>query len=332
MKNEPKVSVVMSVYNSEKYLRESVNSVLNQSFTDFEFVIINDGSTDGTREILESYNDPRIILIHQENMGLTKSLNKGITLARGEYIARQDADDISMLERLEKQLEFLEKNKNVALLGTAAQIIYNRGILLKTTINPCDYASIKNLLKNTNCFIHGSVMFKREVFFELGGYREFFLTSQDYDLWLRFAEKFEVANLLIPLYKFRFNQQSISFKKAIVSQRKMALFAKKLAKAREKGYSETSLIKELNDFLKSPLSLAEKNGIIRTYNHWSKLLLTCNKKYEAFLLMKEGAKYHSSHLYKALFRITKISNSAFILKILLGTSFLFERFWSFARN
>ena len=123
MKNDPKISVVMAVYNGEKYLREAIDSILNQTFKDFEFIIVNDGSTDRTREILESFIDPRIVLIHQEHMGLTKSLNRGIALAKGKYIARQDADDISMAERLEKQFNFLESHENVALLGTAGHII-----------------------------------------------------------------------------------------------------------------------------------------------------------------------------------------------------------------
>ena len=98
----PKVSVLMSVYNGERYLREAVESILNQTFTDFEFIIIDDGSTDSSRAILASFDDPRIVLLQNEtNIGLTRSLNEGLSLARGKYIARQDADDASLLERLE---------------------------------------------------------------------------------------------------------------------------------------------------------------------------------------------------------------------------------------
>ena len=178
MTHTPRISIVMSVYNGEKYLREAVNSILNQTFKDFEFIIINDGSTDGTREILESYNDPRIILIHKGNMGLTQSLNKGIALAKGKYIARQDADDISLPERLEKQIEFLERNEKVALLGTAIEIIDEIGNYLQTIKPPTDDSSIRKGIKQNNYFCHGSVIFKRQGFFELGGYREFFLRNR----------------------------------------------------------------------------------------------------------------------------------------------------------
>ena len=130
MKN-PKVTVLMSVYNGEKYLQEAIDSILEQTFKDFEFLIINDGSTDKTGEILESYHDLRIKIINNEkNIGLTKSLNKGLKLARGEYIARQDADDISMPERLEKEVEFLETHQDYAVVGAFAKIINKNSEIL----------------------------------------------------------------------------------------------------------------------------------------------------------------------------------------------------------
>ena len=123
MKN-PKVAVLMSVYNGEKYLREAINSILSQTFNDFEFLIINDGSTDGTADILKSYTDSRIKIINNEkNIGLTKSLNKGLKIAKGEYIARQDADDISMPERLKEEVAFLEIHKDYAVVGTFVKIL-----------------------------------------------------------------------------------------------------------------------------------------------------------------------------------------------------------------
>lgn len=123
----PKVSVVMSVYNGEKYLPETIDSILNQTFKDFEFIIINDGSTDKTAKILTSYDDPRIRIFNQENMGLTKSLNRAISLAKGEYIARMDADDISYPERLKKQVDYLNKNPDIGLVGSKYIRIDKRG-------------------------------------------------------------------------------------------------------------------------------------------------------------------------------------------------------------
>ncbi len=322
MEHVPKVSVVMPVYNNEKYLRIAIASILNQTFKDFEFIVINDGSTDGTREILESYNDSRIVLIHQENIGLTKSLNKGIALAKGEYIARQDADDISMPERLEKQIEFLESHNNLALIGTAVKIIDGRGAYIHTRKYPCDYSSIQKIIKQDNLFCHGSVIFKRQSFFEVGGYREIFFTTQDYDLWLRFVENFEAANLSTPLYIRRLSVHSFTYKKIAV-QRRMGIFARRLAFAREKGISEKALTKDLQQFLETPLSSFEKKAIFRRYNYWSFLLLRQHKKNDAFTLMAEGVKYHPSNLYKLLFRIIKIFQISVLLKILIRLRFLF---------
>ena len=324
MTNDPKISVIMAVYNGERHLRDAVDSILNQTFKDFEFIIINDGSIDSTQEILELYSDPRIVLIHQEHMGFTKSLNKGIHLANGKYIARQDADDISMPERLGKQLAFLESYDNVALLGTAAKIIDDKGVYLQTRKYPCDNLSIQEGIKHYNFFCHGSVMFKRKIFFDLGGYREFFSTAQDYDLWLRFAEKFEVANLSIPLYIHRFNFSSLTYKK-IAFQRRMGTFARHLASAREKGINEEVIIRKLKHFLKSPISLNEKRVMIQRYNYWSLLLLKHNKKDDAFILMNKGVKHHPSEFYKKLFKITKAFRTAFFLEILIRLSYLFVR-------
>src|SRR4030067_2802339 len=118
----PKVTVLMSVYNGEKYLEKAINSILNQTFTDFEFLIVNDGSTDGSVKIIESYNDHRIRLVHNEaNIGLINSLNKGLDLAQGEYVARMDCDDISLTERLPKKVSFLEKKTGILSFGNIGE-------------------------------------------------------------------------------------------------------------------------------------------------------------------------------------------------------------------
>jgi len=211
--NTPKVSVVMSVYNSERYLLEAVESILRQTFTDFEFIIVDDGSTDGTWEILTSYatEDPRIVLIRNEkNIGLTQSLNKGLVLARGEYIARQDADDVSEPERLEKQVAYLEAYPLVGLVGTAYEIISGDGQLLTTVYPPTDNGALQERLLEGNCFCHGAVVFRRICLAHVGGYREAFRTAQDHDLWLRISEHFDLASLPDRLYRYRFHSTAVS--------------------------------------------------------------------------------------------------------------------------
>lgn len=185
----PLVSLVMSVYNGEKFLRESVESILSQTFKDFEFIIINDGSKDQTKIILNEYEslDTRIILVNQKNEGLTKSLARGCKLAKGEYIARQDVDDISMPKRIERQVDFLLAHQNTVLVGTWYETHNNTtGVVLHTPINN-DIKLRKNLY-NHNPFCHSSVMFRKDAYNFTSGYNLAYQTSQDLDLWLKLAQ------------------------------------------------------------------------------------------------------------------------------------------------
>ena len=192
----PKVSVVMSVYNGEKYLREAVDSILNQTFRDFEFIIIDDGSTDSTPEILRSYEDPRIVLLRNEqNIGLTKSLNRELAVAQGEYIARMDADDVSLPERLEKQANFLEGHPQVALVGTAFAGIDERGQVRWEWQEALTDLEIKWQLLIENAFGHSTTMFRRDAAAAVGNYPEERVVCQDYALWSLMARRFSLANL-----------------------------------------------------------------------------------------------------------------------------------------
>ena len=196
MNNSPDLSVVMSVYNGQKDLKEAIESVLRQSYADFEFIIINDGSSDDTGGIIESCaaKDKRIISVHQQNIGLTRSLNKGIKIAKGKYIARQDADDISLRERFELQMEFLHNNMEVVLCGTwFREINEGRGSMIRKY--PLDDTALRKNIKYINYFCHPSVIFLKEAFVKAGGYDERFLTAQDFELWIRLAKVGKVANL-----------------------------------------------------------------------------------------------------------------------------------------
>lgn len=179
----PRVSVIMSVFNSENFLRESIESILDQSFRDFEFIIVNDASTDRSLEIIESYPDERIVVIsNDENIGLTRSLNKALYAARGEYVARMDADDISLPERLERQVSFLDDHPEIGFCGTQVQYhgAKNPGYY------PMDYESIKVSALSSNPFAHPTVVFRRELFLKSGlTYDEDFRYAQDYELWSR---------------------------------------------------------------------------------------------------------------------------------------------------
>lgn len=205
-----KVSVVMSVYNGERYVREAVDSILNQTFEDFEFIIIDDGSTDGTLTILQSYDDIRLRLVCQDNVGLGKSLNRGITLAQGQYIARIDHDDLSLPERFEKQVQFLDVHPDVGLLGTACRVIDElRGREWDAQVATSDQALRHALIKH-NPFFHSSVMMRKSILEKVDGYDEAFPYIQDYELWIRIANCAKLANLAEVLTVHRFHRDSAS--------------------------------------------------------------------------------------------------------------------------
>ena len=165
------LTVLMSVYNGSRFLREAIESILNQTFYDFEFIIINDGSTDRTAEILATYQDKRIRIVrNSDNIGLTKSLNEGLKLARGKYIARQDADDISLPKRLERQISYLEAQPDIALLGTWANSIDERGKILWEMRPPSDPSLLRWSMLFNNNMIHSSVMFNAAKAMDIGGY------------------------------------------------------------------------------------------------------------------------------------------------------------------
>jgi len=172
----PEVSVVMSVYNGEKYLRRCIESILSQSFKDFEFIIINDGSTDNSFDILAQYarTDNRVRLIDQQNIGLTKSLNRGIKASRGKCIARQDVDDISIPDRFEKQLYYINKGYDFVCCRTR---INNR------KVTPLMFTVFyRVLVKSINVFVHGTYLFRKAILDRIGLYNEDFICAQDYEL------------------------------------------------------------------------------------------------------------------------------------------------------
>ncbi|MCE3259890.1 MAG: glycosyltransferase [Bacteroidetes bacterium] len=204
MSASPKISVILPVYNAEKYIAEAITSILSQTFSNFELIVVNDGSNDRSEEIILSFKDDRIVYLRQKNAGLAATLNKGISLANGEYIARQDNDDISLPERLEKQLNFLEEHKEVSLLGTWAEIIDEQG--RSTGRFHRHHASdsyLKFFLLFDNPFVHSSVMFRKESVKQIGAYNVSPELFEDYNLWSRLARVSRVANLQLPLLKYR---------------------------------------------------------------------------------------------------------------------------------
>ena len=191
----PKVSVVMSCFNEEHHVGRAIQSILNQTFTDFEFIILNDGSTDRTLEVIQSFldRDDRIKLHeNKSNLGLAASLNKGIRAAKGQYIARMDADDISFENRLQIQTSHMDMQPDIDILGSNALMKQ----LNKSTMSavPLSHHDIKRHAFHKTCIIHPTVMMKKSCF-DKGGYDESLPWAEDKDLWLRWMNIYKFANL-----------------------------------------------------------------------------------------------------------------------------------------
>ncbi|MBN8641827.1 MAG: glycosyltransferase [Flavobacteriales bacterium] len=206
MTHSPIISVILPVYNCEKYVSEAVQSVLNQTFTDFELLIIDDCSTDATVSIIQSFSDQRINLILKEkNSGYTDSLNYAISIAKGKYIARMDGDDICLDTRFQKQIEVMNADEEVILCGTAIQIIDSEKILK----HPINHDDIKVKLCFSNAFFHPTVMFRKDVFAQFH-YNKEFEPAEDYDLWTQLVFKGKVMNIDEVLLKYRVHANQIS--------------------------------------------------------------------------------------------------------------------------
>lgn len=207
----PKVSVLMPVYNGEKYLKEAIDSILNQTFTDFEFLIIDDGSRDNSVEIINSYQDPRIKLVQNKtNLKLITTLNKGLALAKGEYIARMDCDDFSLPQRFEKQISYLDIHNDIGVLGTGFELMDARG----NSFTSIQFPTQSNVLKWSLFFYcpiaHPTVVMRRSIVNQVGGYNSEAVYCEDYDLWIRVAKTTQIGNLPDVLVKIRKHDANVT--------------------------------------------------------------------------------------------------------------------------
>lgn len=208
--NNKLLSVVMSVFNAAPFLNNAIDSILNQTYSDFEFIIVNDGSTDKSLEIIKSYQDGRIILINQQNKGLSKSLNTGIAIAKGEFIVRMDADDLSHPSRIEKQIKFMLENKNCVVLGSNADYIDEKGNFLYKSNLSLEDKDLKTMLPESP-FFHSSTMFNKYYFLKSGQYpTEIPQYFEDKILWNKMSIYGTFHNLQDSLIQYRLTPNSIS--------------------------------------------------------------------------------------------------------------------------
>ena len=198
----------MPVYNGEKYIKDTIESVLNQTYKDFEFIIVDDGSTDNTLNIIKVFNDERIKIIEVNHGGIVNALNTGLDMATGEYIVRVDSDDISLPERFEKLLEYMENNRDVVVCGSWAKTINTNGeVMGGLKYPPIDHVDIKKYLLLHNPFIHPSVIIRKDILNKSGKYKKY-KHNEDYELWsrvLRYGQGHNIPEELI-LYRIHDGQ------------------------------------------------------------------------------------------------------------------------------
>jgi hypothetical protein len=227
----------MSVFNGARFLDEAVTSIRRQSYRDFEFIIIDDGSTDATTEILSRHavDDVRLRVVRQENRGLIESLNRGFAEASGTYIARMDADDVAKPYRLKMQLDCLSANPGITLVGGAIEIVDSEARVLDTIRFSSEPEDLKRHMREVgNAVAHPTVLFRRSVLKEVGGFRMAYLQAEDYDLWLRMLDRFALTNLDKVLLGYRRHEGTVSYKNPR-QQGLSALCARTTARLRLEG-------------------------------------------------------------------------------------------------
>jgi hypothetical protein len=271
------VSVVMSVFNGQAFLAEAIESILSQTFRDFEFLVIDDGSTDATAEILSNYasRDGRIRVLRHENKGRAASLNDGIGFSKGKYVVRMDADDIASPHRLEDQIDFMERHPEVGVLGGAVEWINTAGQPIDIVRPPLGDLEIRSVMLHYNPMCHPAVVMRREVVLGSGGYRQALLDADDYDLWLRMGERSEFANLgkVILQYRIHANQVSVQ---GMRHQVLCFLAARAAASLRRSGSPDPlSDVEEVNTELLDTLGVTPgeiEELLVSGYTYWMNAL------------------------------------------------------------
>lgn len=268
--NAPLVSVVMPVFNGETYIRQTIDSILTQTYRNIEFIILNDGSGDLTEQIILDYTDSRIRHVkHTKNMGLTHSLNNGISLSKGDYIARIDADDIADPRRIEQQVEFLLSHPDHGMCGTFYQVIDSMGNIVEQVDLPSTDMEAKTFLLFDNCFCHSSIMIKAPLIRELR-YREEYQVCEDYDLWYRTSQRAKVSNIPVYATSYRIHAKKSSLAKKRFPNQQIGIINRNFLDIHHIPYSAEELEIHTN-FLRLNCVYYESNGFAKLENWLLKL-------------------------------------------------------------
>ena len=271
------ISVILPVYNAEKHLREAIDSILSQSYSHFELFIINDGSTDSTEQIIQSYTDPRIKCIKNEkNLGLIATLNKGIELSTGEFIARMDADDISLPQRFEKQIAFMQKNPDVGAAGSWYYNFSKKGRSEHTLSS--NSAELQSILLFNSCLCHPSVIIRKSVLTTNNiKYHSACKHAEDYDLWIEISKVCKLSNVPEFLFKYRTHEEQVTNQHNSIQKESAAIIRKNYLAYCGFVFSE-------NEFVSHQLiannSLITKKEQLAGIEKWLHSLIIQNNKFK----------------------------------------------------
>ena len=285
MNPSPTLSVLMPVFNAERYLRAAIESILNQTFADFEFIILNDGSTDGSKEIILSYPDPRIRYVENEkNLGLIQTLNKGVGLCKGKYIARMDADDISMPDRLKRQYRFMEKHPNVGVCGTWAKVIDATNTVQGKIVNQTYPSFVSIHLLFSVPLVHPSCLMRTAILQQHPYHPA--PAAEDYNLWCRLNGVTRIANIPAFLLYYRWHESNVSKEQNQVQEKNtIQIIRSELQKLHLNPDDETMRIHRLSFRLHgfNQSKTAEKHPEdLCLSEKWFEQLLSANKQYKRY--------------------------------------------------
>jgi glycosyltransferase involved in cell wall biosynthesis len=299
----PRVSVLIPVFNAENYLEAALESVLDQTLQDLELIAIDDGSRDASRRILDKYaaRDERVHVVgNGSNLGISATLNRGWKLARAPFVARMDADDISLPDRLQRQVAYLEEHGSVAAVGGAVVIIDAAGIRHTVVRYPTSPAEIRAKLQWYNCFAHPAVTIRRSALDSIGGYR--YDHVEDYDLWLRLVERHELANLDTVVLLYRHHARQISLRE-IEEQARRTLAVRAAARIRSRSRVDPLAgIHTLSPDVLNRLGVTEPD-VQKAVGHerlsWAMIMATLGRHAEAEALLDCAARQGTKNVGSA---------------------------------
>lgn len=303
----------MPVLNAEPYLREAVESVLGQSLADLELVAIDDGSTDASPSLLAEYEraDPRVRVVTLEHSGLTRALNAGVAASSAPYIARMDADDVALPDRLERQVRYLDEHRDVGVVGGAYVLVDGGGRTLGTVRPPRGDRRLQHALTRYNCFLHATVTIRRAALDEVGGYR--LQNAEDYDLWLRIAERYRLAALEEPVLLYRQHGEQFSVAR-IRSQTFGNLAVRAAARIRRSGGGDPLTdAGPLDEGALRSLGVGEdeiRDALLRDHLRWAMLLLDAGKDEAAENLLTAARAYGGGRSFDAAVHVARAKAAA----------------------